>query len=60
LKKASQIWKACSSHICKNIKGEVPIKNKRTTTTLKGSREVLAIGGTRMLSKRRRRNVDEK
>jgi hypothetical protein len=32
---------------------------KGKATTLKGSREVLAIGGTRMVSRRKKRSVEE-
>jgi hypothetical protein len=55
------------SHLQKHEGGKYQFKTKgmvatlrEKTTTLKGSREVLVIGGTRMVSRRKRRNAEEK
>jgi hypothetical protein len=54
-------------HLQKHEGGKYQSKTRRTaatlrekTTTLRGSRKVLAIGGTRMVSRRRKRSVEEK
>ncbi len=53
-------------HLQKHEKGKYP-KTRGTvamlrgkTTTLRGSREVLVIGGTRMVSRRSRSDIEEK